>query len=392
MLLKLILKNISKRKFIAFLSVFILVIVIFFSSFLNFIYTNIQHILLNETMWQNDKKFILQAKKWSFIGYKLWYKQNLALYYQELKNDKNIQNVYGIYQVNIPVQAIISLLGMNFKTDIIIFSSDKYKQKWKDINIWISPTLLNLYNTQIANNFLPVINETVISTLKVHLTFWKNSFIKYNKTIEKTWHIKKIDNDFPLFGLTIPYNTAEEIHKSLWKWKLKLIKIIWYVKKTSYLKNIEKKYSNKLNIQTISKIKMKINRQTKIVKHIFNVLKYIIYIITISFLVLLALHIYQKNEKNLQVFYYHGANFLQRFNIVFVEMSIYFLIALTINSLIVLLFNIYFINIINKQAISYWLYWIHINWISFLNLFENALLSFIIITIVFLSVFVSKRK
>jgi len=80
----------------------------------------------------------------------------------------------------------------------------------------------------------------------------------------------------------------------------------------------------------------------------------------ISFLILLAIHTYNKNKKNIKVLYYHGASFLQRFNIVFFEMLIYFLIAVIINIIIVRLFNKYFIEIINKQIISYGLYGINI--------------------------------
>ena len=390
MLLKLILKNIKNNKFIAFISIFVIYIVIFFSSFLNFIYMNINNILINETIWQNEKKFTLEVKKWHFISSKLGLKQDLSSYYQVLKKDKNIKNIFGIYQVNIPIQAVISFLGMKFKTDIFVFASNKYKQKKDNINIWISPNLLNLYNTQIANNFLPVINKNILSSLKINLNFWKNSFIQYNNAIQKTWYVKKMDPDFPLFWITIPYNLAQNTQKQLWKWSIKLIKIIGYVKKNNYLQSIKEKYKNKLNIQTLDDSKTKINQQTKIVKNIFNVIKYIIYTIMVSFLILLAIHTYNKNEKNIKVLYYHGASFLQRFNIVFIEMLIYFLIAVIINVIIVWIFNKYFIEIINKQIITYGLYGINITWISFLNVMLNTIISFIIIIIVFLGVFRKK--
>lgn len=391
MLSKLIWKNISKNKFIATMSIFVLFIVIFFSSFLNFIYSNIQHILIDENIWQEKNKFIVKPTKWSFIGSKIWIKQNLKVYYQELKKDKKVEKIFGIYKVDIPVQSILSFLNINFKTDMLIFASDKDNQIWENINIWISPTLLNLYNTQIANNILPILNKDILSTVNITISFWKNSFIKYKNIVTTHWHIKSIDTDFPLLWLTIPYNLAIKIQKQLWRWTIKLIQIVWYTKKHYYLQSIKEKYKNKLNIQTVNEKKEKINRQTKIVKDIFNVIKYIIYIITISFLVLLALHIYYKNSKNLKVLYYHGANFLQRFNIVFFEMFIYFLIAVIINIFIVCIFNIYFVSIINKKIIAYGLYNINIIWISFENILLNSLMSLIVIIIVFLSVFIKKK-
>lgn len=391
MLFQLILKNIQKNKFIAILSIFILFIVIFFSSFLNFIYENTQHILINENIWQDNKKFVITTKRWDLLSSTLWIKPNLIKYYNKLKNDKNIEKVFWLYQVNIPTTAILSILNLSFKTDILVFASDKYQQKWKDIDIWISPTLLNLYNTQVANDTLPTLTKNLLSKLNIHLIFWENSFFKYNKIIENNWHINFIDKDVPLFWITIPYDTAKQIQKNLWKWDIHLIKIIWYVKNYSYLKVLKKNYKS-LNIKTLDDVKIKINQQTKIVNDIFNVLKYIIYIITISFLILLALYIYHKNQKNINVFYYHWASFIQQFSIVFLEIIIYFLIAIILNFLIIWIFNTNIINFINQRISEYWFYEIQINWISFINMLENALESLFIIIIVFLSVFVVKRK
>jgi len=390
MLLKLILKNIKTAPFIAFISIFVISIVIFFSTILNFIYENINHILIKEKIWEEKNKFIIEAKRWDFISSKLWFKQNLKPYYQELKKDKNIEKVFWIYQVDIPIYAVIKFLNINFKTDILIFASDKYTQSGGYLQIWVSPALLNLYNSQLANNFLPKIDKNILSMLKIKLVFWENSFIQYDNIIQKTWYIKKIDNDFPLFWITIPYNLAQDIQKQLWRWDMKLIKIIWYVKENNYLQTIKERYKNKLNIQTLDSSKNRINQQTKIVKNIFNVIKYIVYILMVSFLILLAIHIYNKNEKNIKVLYYHWASFLQRFNIVFFEMLIYFLIAVIINIITIRLFNKYFVEIINKQIISYGLYGINITWISFWNVIVNTIISFTIITIVFLWVFRKK--
>ncbi len=391
MLLKLILKNISKNKLIAFISILVLSIVIFFSSFLNFIYANIQHILVNESIWEKENTFTLEAKKWSYISSKLWFEEDLQPYYKKLKQDENIKEVFWVYQVNIPVQAVLKFLDMNFKTDILVFAVDNYTWSKDHLDVWISPSLLNLYNTQIANNFLPMLDKNILEKIKINLSFWKNSFIQFDNIEERTWYITHIDSNFPLLWISIPYNQAVKIQEKLWKWEIKLIKIIWYVKENSYLQHIKKTYENKLSIQTVNDAKTKINQQTKIVKDIFDILKYIIYIIMVSFLILLAINIYHKNEKNIKVFYYHGASFLQRFNILFYEISIYFLTAVLINFLVASTFNMFIIDIINTKLKNYGLYNISITWISFENIIFNSILSFIIIMIIFLLVFV-KRK
>jgi len=390
MIFQLILKNIQNNKFISFISIIVIFLVIFFSSILNFIYSNIQNILLNETIWQDEKKFIIEVKKINLIN-SLSSKANLQQNYENLKKDKNIEKVYWIYQVNIPVETILNIWKFDFKTDLIVFASDKYTQNLENLEIWISPIVLNIYNTQIANNQLPILNEYILSQLKIFLIFWKNSFLKYDKTIEKTWYIKNIDSDLPIFWITIPYNQVEKIQKEIW-WNIKLIKIIWYTKNTSYLHILEEKYKNQLNIQSLNESKIKINQQTKIIKYIFNIIKWIIYILMISFLILLTLHILNKNEKNIKVLYYHGASFLQRFNVVFFEMLIYFIIAIIINIFIISFFNKNFINIVNQKIISYWIYNINIHWISFLNILLNSFISFIIISIVFFIVFIKKRN
>lgn len=390
MLLKLILKNISKNKLIAFISILVLSMVIFFSSFLNFIYANIQTILVNESIWQKENIFTLEAKKWSYISSKLWLEEDLQSYYKKLKQDENINEVFWVYQVNIPVQAVLDFFDMNFKTDILVFAVDNYTWNKEYLSIWISPTLLNLYNTQIANDFLPMLDKNILKKIKIKLSFWKNSFIQFDNIEEKTWYITHIDNNFPLLWISIPYEKAKNIQEKLWRWDIKLIKIIWYVKENSYLQNIKKTYENKLNIKTVSDAKIKINQQTKIVKDIFYILRYIVYMIMASFLILLAINIYHKNEKNIKVFYYHGANFLQRFNILFYEISIYFLTAVLISFLVVWFFNIYIIDIINTKLESYGLYNIHINWISFENIIFNSIISFIIIMIIFLLVFIRR--
>lgn len=384
MLLKIILKNIKENKLLAFITIFVISIVIFFSIFLDFTYKNIKWILINEKIWQDENKFIIQNASWNFITNKL--KQNLELKnaYQKLKKNENIENIYWIYLFKIPTFAELNFLNLNFETDMLIFTTDSKnfkKNNWDKISLWLSNTLLNIYNTQVWwFSRLPRLNKDIIKNININISFWKNSLIKQDKIETKKWIIKNFSNDFPIFWLTMTHKKAKEIQKEIKSWEFKLIKIVWTVKKSKYTQNIKNNFKN-LKIKTFNDIKLKIKNQTNFIKDILNFIKYIIYIVMLSFLISLWINLYEKNKKNIKIFHYHGAWFFKQFSIIFYEINLYLIIAIIINIFLVFLFNQIFIKIINRKILEYGFFNINFVNIWYLNIIVFSFIIFIFITI-----------
>jgi len=310
---KIIWKNILNNKLLAFTTIFVLTFVMFFSIFLNFIYWNITSNIVSQSVWKNENKFFITRKNESFLRKILYKRQTIDNVYQELKQNKNIKQIYANYIFKIPVQADINFLNLNFNTDTIVFASTKITNTWNNLKLWVNPTMINLYNSQIAWWYLPRINNDLLKWIKINLLFWKNSFLNFKNTIKYNAIISNLSSDYPFIGLTMSYTKAKEIIKKLWWWELKMIKIIWITKNKQELQKIEKKYKN-FNVETVDKLKRQIENKLKVIKDIFDILRYFVFALMWSFLLSLAINIYNNSKSTLKVFYYHGASFFQLFS------------------------------------------------------------------------------
>jgi len=219
MLIKLIFKNIFKHKLLWFLSIITFFIASCCIIFLNWIFLNIEENLKISQIWTGQNKFIIQPQQTNLIKNFLLPTKSLTEVYKELQNNPHIKEAFWIYMVQLPVSANISFGTINFNTDILLFASDEGNLCFsgKYIAVGINPTLINLYNSQIANPpFLPKISPQDLKLINLQLVFWKNSLIQLQKIQTKPAKITVLDNNLPVFGLSIWYKVAKEITHKLW--------------------------------------------------------------------------------------------------------------------------------------------------------------------------------
>lgn len=387
---KIIIKNILNNKLLAFITIFVLTFVMFFSIFLNFVYKNITTNIVSSSIGKQENKFFITRKNESFFKKLLYKRQTIGSVYQKLKQDKNIKQIYANYIFKMPVQADINFLNSIFNTDILIFASTQINNTWNNIKLWINPTMLNLYNSQIAWWYLPKIDANLLKWIHINLIFGKNSFLSFKNTKKYNATISSLSSDYPIIWLTMSYKKAKQIIKKLWWWELKMIKIIWIAKNKAELFQIEKKYKN-FNIETTDKLKRQTENKLKVVQDVFNILRYFIFALMWSFLLSLAINIYNNSKSTLKVFYYHGASFLQQFKLLLWEISIYMMVSIFLNLLIIFFINNTLIEKINFLIKKQWLVNISLNFISYIDLLTISLWIYLFIILIFWLVF-SKEK
>ena len=331
MILAIIKQNILKHKFIFiinFLTLFLLTTSIVLS---NFLFTNIKQNLLIESFWKQANKFIIQNKENNLLKGFLFKQETLADIYKQLQHDKNINKVFGIYSVNLPISAQILFWPLNFKTDIFLFSSDEWNLcfSWKYLALWINPTLINLYNLQIANPPLfPKINPQLLSKLDILLTFGKNSFYSNQKNITQKAKIVLVNENLPVLWLSIGYKVVQEIIHKLWFWSQKLIKIIWYTKNTNYLKQLKTKYPE-FKITTIFDTKKQLYKKVEKIKNIFNIINLFIIILSIWFLVNFSVNLTNRYDQTIKVLTYNKVSKIKWLFIPSGEIVAYFILVST---------------------------------------------------------------
>jgi len=135
MLTKLIFKNIKKNIGITILAIITLVIVIFSFTIIDFIYTNIQKLWIEESGWNNKNKVIITKKYDGFLK-SLVNNNTLDNLYTKLKNNENIEKSYAFYSTKIPVSANINFMGFDFNTDTFVYATDKFQASWDNLTLW----------------------------------------------------------------------------------------------------------------------------------------------------------------------------------------------------------------------------------------------------------------
>jgi len=383
MLKKLVLQNIKKNITITVISIITLVVTIFTFTFIDFTFSNIKNIWIKQSGWNNKNKVVI-TKKYQWFLKSIINKDVLESAYKDIKKNTKISKSYAFYSTKIPSSAVISFMWFNFDTDILIYATDKIKNDKDELKLWISPTILNIYNTQVSNELFPKLNKDNIKWIKIKINFWKNSFFSLKNKIEKNAVINYIDDDFPLLWFVISKDSIDDINKHLWINKVKIYKIVFVSNDKNIVDKLKKMYPS-LNIRWYNDLEEKIDKKLKPVKYVFNFIKMIIYTILIWFIIILSIIILQNNKNNIKVLYYNGASRFKQFFLILWEISTY----VVISSIIVFL-GICFINAntnnINQTIEKNGFINIKIKNISNLNLLQNVLIiyfSLVLISYIF---------
>lgn len=337
MLIKIVIQNIKKHKILWLLTVITLSIAIVSINILNWIFFNIEKNLQISQFWTDqENKFIITPKDKKIFSL---FSKNLTSVYNELKKDPNIKEIYWIYLVKIPTHANIRFWSIDFYTDILLYASDKWNlhSLEKYINLWLNPTAINILNLQL--NIIPITKITLEKLQKIDITliFWKNSFLSFKNFEKKKWKITLLDSNLPLLGLTIDYKIAQKIVNKIW-WNIQLIKIIGYTKDLKYLLSLKNKYPD-FNIITKYDILTNVEKKLTWIKLAITIIKIIIAILALSFFLILAINIKEKNSCLANVLKYNQAKKYQIWLITYWEIIIFTVIACLINFLVIITLN-----------------------------------------------------
>lgn len=384
-------KNIKNNKLSSIISIFMLFLVIIFSTLLNSIYENIKKNIINQEIWKEKNKIVIKEKNKTFFNKLLNWNNDLVKISNDFKNNKNIKKYYIIYKFKIPVSANIKFMWMNFTTDTLVFASSNLDYSWwNNINIWINSTLINLYNSQVSDgSFFPKFTLDTLKNLQINLIFWKSSFVNYKKNISYNGNISKIDESYPILWLTIPYKLAEKVKNKIW-WKIKIYNIIAYVKNNQEIFYLKNKYKN-LKITSYNDKLLQIENKLKIIKITINIIKYIIYILLVGFIIFLATNLILTNKNTLKVLYYHGANIFQQFLLIFYTISFYLIFA-SLSAFWIIYYINWKIPNINQQIENNWYIWLEIQKISYKNFLILISILFISINLISFWIFVKNNK
>ncbi len=173
-----------------------------------------------------------------------WLPSSLA---RELEQDRELSHVQSFSLVEIPVLARFSLFDFALETDIPIFSVTDSALTGAEMPIGISRAMIDFYNMKIAgtSSMLQKIPETFMRWQSVELTFGSSKLFPPLWKVASTivGKITTIDENFPGFWLTLPESVVRDKMREVGYTLSPPYKIVAYMRDTSLISTIEKKYS-----------------------------------------------------------------------------------------------------------------------------------------------------
>ena len=348
MIWQLILNNSKKHYWRTILIIIVLAISLLSSALIWSLYDNIEGFLFQQH-WVYEYDYAVEFKdpssRWWFVN-----NQNIettsSTIRQPILDDQTIDKKYIVSSLKLPVQISIGIVGENITSDIIVFSiSDDFFGNiwWDTIPVAIGEMMLNLYNTQIADEWiLPNIPKTLLPLARITFDFGISTFLQVDDistSIRLPWKIQKVSGILPMW-VVIPESVARSVVADLWKWSINPYKIVVIAKNEEHLTYLIEKYWDKYttitNFDYINNLREKIHG----LKIFFQVLHYSIIAILIWFLIYITFSIVEQNKKIFSVLRLHGISQWKMITILSGQVILYVLWA---SLLFCLFFGIYHI-------------------------------------------------
>jgi len=390
MIFSFILNKIWKNKTKSFLIIFNIFIIIFFSCLLIFFYDNIEKYFIKRFVWTyEDNRFeIISKKEWNIFNIK-WDNKNTALTndFQELSQDPNIQDFYRFYIFRYPVTIEINLLWQSIQTDIFVFVADDkafakfgINQNIDKIPVWISSSLLDFYNMQVAGtSMFPKISQDMLKYVNLNILFGKSTFINLwnNNIISKQAEVMASDTIFPMIWITIPYSQFQNLNLSGDE-NISLYRAVGYVKDPNYVSTIEQKYVENYTINFPQKSINQIKQSLFVVRLIFIAVILVSLFIFFNFIVYSVYFMIDTNKEIFNVFRLHGANKFTILKIILYEEIVYifwaFLLLIFTNFVWWNYIVVYINNLLTQK------YFINFNFVNLSNtLFFSVVAAYIVL-------------
>jgi hypothetical protein len=310
---RLIRNNLRKYYGKTLLIVVVLSISIVATIILRWLYANIQSFLMQQS-WLYEYESVLEIKekwgRWWLIGTKKI--SDTEQDFSVLLTDPDIQDVYVVSNVNLPVQARINIAGQTIGTDIIVFAISDSFFSWVNSSQWfpiaISEFMINVYNTQLADETtLPRISKSLIGLAQVELDFWASGIFDIPwSSVLRVGRIAKVSGMLPI-GFVVPESVARSAIQELRQWTINPYKTIAVVDDPSKIPIITDRYKKDfIVISSYDKTKQ-IQDRIAWVKMFFLIINCSIVLILVSFLIYTTFSIVEQNQRSFRVFRVHGA-------------------------------------------------------------------------------------
>lgn len=402
MIFKFIINKISKNKLKSFLIIFNIFIIIFFSCLLIFFYDNIEKYFVKRFVWTyEDNKFeIISKKQWNIFNLK-WDNEEISLDqdFQNLSQDSNIQDFYKFYIFRYPVSIEINLLWQSIQTDIFVFVADDAAFSKFGVNpdeqkipVWISSSLLDFYNMQVAGtSVFPKVSQDMLRYVNLNILFGKSTFIDLwqSNIISKQAEVKLSDTIFPMIGITIPYSNFENLNLS-GDQNISLYRAVGYVKDSNYISTIEQKYWQNYTINFPQKSINQIRQSLFVVRLIFIAVVLVALFIFFNFIVYSVYFMIDTNKEIFNVFRLHWANKFTILKIILYEEIFYMFwafVLLVLSNLIWWKYVVVYINTLLSQK-----YFINFNFENLSNIVFYLVVAGYMVLILFVVWLVSFRE
>lgn len=311
MIWQLILNNSKKYYWRTTLIIIVLIISLLSYALIWSLYNNIEGFLFQQ-YWIYEYDYAVDFKdpsrRWWVIKNKNIVNNNTIR--DPILTDDTIDEKYIISAVELPVQVSIGLGGENITSDIIIFSiTDSFFGNiwWDTMPVAISEIMLNLYNTQVADEWiLPAIPRALLPLATITFDFGSSTFLQTDSiSIRLPWKIQKVSGILPV-GIIIPESIARGIVSDLWKWSVNPYKITVIAKDEEHLEYLLQtywdRYTTVTNFDYINSLRERISG----LRIFFQVLHYSIITILIWFLIYITFSIVEQNKRTFHVLRLHG--------------------------------------------------------------------------------------
>ncbi len=150
--------------------------------------------------------------------------------FQQIKSIHGAGKVEGLLSVNIPSSAGISILSLNYRTDLILAGAPAsmlgkneraLKKLWKHKNpedpgipMIVPGVLINTYNNGLAAaNGMPKISVSMIKQLPISLALGYSSVKRLDDYFTTSGTVIGSSNEISIMGLVIPIDTAKKINR-----------------------------------------------------------------------------------------------------------------------------------------------------------------------------------
>ena len=279
-----------------------------------------------------------------------------------------------VYAMNLPSILQISAFWNTLETDMIIYWVSEDMLSWNiNLPLWVSSSLLDLYNTQIAGSNYPSLSKEIFQALEVNVLFWKSQIFETKNVTTMSWKVTTFSSNLPLAWVSIPLKTMREV-SSWFSNKPNLIKIIWNTDDKTF-ENIK----SDLTWFNIVSQKEKVVSIQESLENFRKILSWIVFLV-VWFLVFVILYSVlsqkQENDKLFFIYRLHWARSNQLAGIILTESIFYILIW----SLLIFLANKFFdTNFANQKLFELSHIQHDIKPLNFVQISEIILLHFVLL-------------